>query len=69
MIFSNSLDPDQAQQNVVPDLDPNRFDTLIASMKDFFWKKSLFGEIFVDDKNIKNTQHAASLVQSDQGLW
>ena len=24
MIFANSLDPDQDQQNVSPDLDPNR---------------------------------------------
>ena len=28
--FANSLDPDQAQQNVGPDLDPNCFDTLIV---------------------------------------
>ena len=26
---TNSLDPDQAQLNVGPDLDPNLFDTLI----------------------------------------
>ena len=31
--FANSFEPDQDQQTVGPDLDPNRFDTLIVSMK------------------------------------
>ena len=29
----NSLDPDQAQQNVGPDLDPKLFDALMALLK------------------------------------
>ena len=38
--FANSLDPDQARQNVGPDQDPNCL-TLIIVLKDFF-KKSDF---------------------------
>ena len=30
------MDPDQAQQNVGPDLDPNCFDTLMGYLKEFF---------------------------------
>ena len=36
--FANSLDPDPAQQNVGPDLDPN---CLMAFLKDFFEKVNL----------------------------
>ena len=39
--FVNSLDPDQARQNVGPDLDPNSFDTLMVFLKDFFEKVNL----------------------------
>ena len=35
--FANSLDPDQAQQNVGPDLDPDYL-TLDVIPKRFFWK-------------------------------
>ena len=35
MIFKNSLDPDQARQNVGPDLDPD-FLTLMILLKEFF---------------------------------
>ena len=38
IIFANSLDPDQDQQNVGSDLDPNRL-TLIEFLKYFFLKK------------------------------
>ena len=55
----NILDPDQAQQNVGPDLDPNRF-TLMVFLKEFggkswFWKKSA-----ADRRAYKFTQHAKS---------
>ena len=33
LTFANSLGPDQAWQNVVPDLDPILFDTLIVLKK------------------------------------
>ena len=36
---ANSLNPDQAQQNIRPDLDPNCLDTLMVFLKDFFLKK------------------------------
>ena len=36
--FANSLDPDQARQNVGPDLDPN-FLTLMIFLKIIFLKK------------------------------
>ena len=35
--FANSLDPDHAQQNVGPDLDPNCL-TLMSFLKEFFKK-------------------------------
>ena len=38
--FANSLDPDQAQQNVGPDLDLNCL-TLMVFLKDFFEKMIL----------------------------
>ena len=37
IIYANSLDPDQAQQNVGPNLD-QLFDTLMVFLKDFFEK-------------------------------
>ena len=48
--FANSLDPDQARQNVGPDLDPKLFDTLMVFLKEFF-KKVDFEKKSADDKN------------------
>ena len=36
--FTNSLDPDQAQQNVGLDLNLKLFDTLMVFLKEFFKK-------------------------------
>ena len=49
LIFANSLDPDQAQQNVGPDLDPNCL-TLIAFLKEIF-EKANFKKKSEEDKN------------------
>ena len=38
--FANNLDPDQARQNVGPDLDPNCL-TLMVFMQEFFEKVNL----------------------------
>ena len=38
MIFANSLDPDQARQNVGPDLDPNCFHTLMVLLKEIYFE-------------------------------
>ena len=35
--FVNSLEPDQARQDVGPDLDPNCFDSQIVILKDLFF--------------------------------
>ena len=45
------MDPDQARQNVRPDLDPNCFDTLIVFLTIFFFEK--------DDlkKSVDNIMH------------
>ena len=51
--FSNSLDPDQDQQNVSPDLDPNRL-TLIVFLKVFFEKVNLEKSQHDDNKIIIN---------------
>ena len=36
--FTDSLDPEQDQQNVSPDLDQKMFDTLIVFLKEYFEK-------------------------------
>ena len=36
--FANSLDPDQARQNVGPELDPKQFGTLMLFMEEFLKK-------------------------------
>ena len=38
--LANSLDPDQDQQNVGPDLDPILFDALIVFLEEYFEKKN-----------------------------
>ena len=38
LTFSNSLDPDQARQNVGPDLDPNCLTALMVFLKEFMEK-------------------------------
>ena len=40
-IFANNFDPDQARQNVGSDLDPNKQDTLMVLLKEFFEKVDL----------------------------
>ena len=47
IIFANSLDSDQARQNVGPDLDPNCL-TLMVFLKEFFEKDDF--EKKTDDK-------------------
>ena len=39
--FENSFDPNQVQQFVCPDQDPNSFDNEMALLKDTFVKSSL----------------------------
>ena len=41
-MFANSLDPDQALQNIGPDLDPNCL-TLMVFLKEFFEKVDFKG--------------------------
>ena len=45
--FANTLDPDQARQNVGPDLNPNLFDILMVFLKENF-----------DNVNFENKKHA-----------
>ena len=54
IIFPNSLDPDQARQDVGPDLDPNCL-SLIVFLKDFLLILKKSAE---DKKACKITQHA-----------
>ena len=39
--FANSSDPDQGQQNVVPDLDPNCLSIPTVFLKEFFNSKKV----------------------------
>ena len=70
MTFANRLDPDQAQQNIGPDLDPSCL-TLLYSwtnvLKEKIWKKKI-GE---DKNRIRPVKHAKSkehsIAQTDLG--
>ena len=59
MAFASSLDPDQARQNVGPDLDPNCL-TLMLFLQDFFWEKSKKKNQQVTNYHEKITQYAES---------
>ena len=52
--FANSLDPDQARQNVGPDLDANCL-TLMVFLKDFFENVN-----FEEKENQQTTAHTIS---------
>ena len=68
--FSNSLDPDQARQNIEPDMNPNMklFDTLTSFLKGLYM--SFLKELLennnvewrsaVDKNHEKNFHHAKS---------
>ena len=49
MTFARSLDPDQHQQNISPDLDPNYF-----TLRKFFEKVNFEKKSADDNKNMKN---------------
>ena len=57
--FANSLDPDQARQNVGPDLDPNCL-TLMVFRKEFFEEVNFRKKSIDDKKASKITLHAKS---------
>ena len=51
---NNSLDPDQAQQNVGPDLDPD-----CLTIWCYFWKKFFFKKLILKrKKSADNKKHA-----------
>ena len=52
MTFSNSLDPDQARQNVGPDLHPSCLTFLMEFVKDFF-EKGDFKKKSADNKKLR----------------
>ena len=58
--FGNSLDPDQDQQNVGPDLDPNSL-TLMIFLKEFFEKVDFEKNQQTTNNHTKITQHVESL--------
>ena len=51
--FANSLDPDQDQQDVGPDLDPKLFDSLIVFLKEIF-EKVILKKVSKQHKHVKN---------------
>ena len=51
--FANSLKPDQAQQYVRPDLDPNCM-TLMVFLKELFYKVDFEKKSADDNKSMKN---------------
>ena len=59
LAFANSLDPDQARQNIGTDLDPHCL-TLMIFLKDLFEKVNLKKKSTDDKKACKITQHAKS---------
>ena len=52
--FVHSLDPDQDQGNVKPDLDPNCL-TLFSVPERFFFKKSILKKSADDNKSMKHS--------------
>ena len=52
IIFANSLDPEQARQNVGPNLDPNCV-TLMVYLKEFFEKAYFEKKSAADKKHAK----------------
>ena len=65
--FANSLDPDQYQQNVSPDLDPNSL-TLDSVPERIFVKKLYNFEKKMTKKSWKITQHAVKILKIDMWL-
>ena len=55
LAFANSLEPDQARQVVVPDLDPKLIGTLMESRKVLFGIVHFEDEKSADDKLMSNT--------------
>ena len=51
--FANSLDPDQDQQNIGDDLDPNHL-TLMVFLKEFFEKLNFEKQSADDKTSMKN---------------
>ena len=54
MIFVNSFDPDHAQQNVGPDLDPNRLTLFTVFLREFFEKVNFEIKSAEYNKSMKN---------------
>ena len=50
MTFANSLDPDQTQQNVGPDLDPNCWHSASIPERFFFFENDDLQRKSADDK-------------------
>ena len=65
--FTNSLDPDQAQQNVGPDLDPNCMTLWWYSSKNFA-KKLILEKISRRQKSMQIAHHAKSKKQVEGDL-
>ena len=59
MTFANSLDSDQALQNVRPELDPNCL-TLMVFLKEFFRYVDFEKKSADDKKSVKISQEAES---------
>ena len=55
-LLGNKFDPDQARQNIRPDLDKNMFDTLVIFLKDLFLENSNF------EKNISRQQGIINMI-------
>ena len=56
--FANSLDPDQARQNVGPDLDPNSLILLLVFLKEFFKKVDFENDQQMTNETCKISQEA-----------
>ena len=59
--FTNSLDPDQAQQNVATESGSKLFDTMMIIMKEFFEKVDF-------EKNQQTTKNACKITQNAKSV-
>ena len=51
-LLANTFDSDQARQNIGPDLEKKKFDTLVIFLKDVFLENPNFEKESADDKTV-----------------
>ena len=74
IIFANSLNPDQAQQNVGPDLNWKLYNTLMVCMKEIFQKvdiqkNSRQQKLCIELRQVSSANNQADMVREIQSVF